>query len=301
MRVLITGGTGLVGKALAMELVGRGHDVTLLSRDPEKAIGLPDGVRIERWDAHTADGWGSLADGAGAIVNLSGENIAAGRWTHERKRRIRESRLNAGQAVVRAIETVPNKPGVVVQASGIGIYGDCGDEEVTEETPAGHDFLAQFAIEWEHSTSRLQNLGVRWLAIRTGVVLSSAGGALGRMILPRYFYARRFGSGLQWFPWIHIADEVGAISFLIENESAYGPFNLSTPNPVTNAMFCERLGKELGRPVPIPIPSSLLSMFLGEMATALLYSQRAVPQRLLQMGFTFRFPGIDLALQDLLR
>lgn len=301
MRVLITGGTGLIGKALAMELVDRGHDVIVLSRDPEKAIGLPDEVRIERWDAHTADGWGSLADGAGAIVNLAGESIAAGRWTHERKRRIRDSRLNAGQAVVRAIETVTNKPGVVVQASGIGIYGDCGDDEVTEETPAGHDFLAQFAVEWEQSTSRLQNLGVRWLAIRTGVVLSSAGGALGRMILPRYFYARRIGSGLQWFPWIHIADEVGAISFLIENEAACGPFNLSVPNLVTNAMFCERLGKELGRPVPIPLPSSLLSMFLGEMSTALLYSQRAVPQRLLQMGFTFRFPGIDLALQDLLR
>ena len=300
MRVLITGGTGLIGKALAIELVGRGHDVTLLSRDPEKAIGLPDEVRIERWDAHTADGWGSLADGAGAIVNLAGESIAAGRWTHERKRRIRESRLNAGQAIVRAIETVPNKPGLVVQASGIGIYGDCGDDEVTEETRPGHDFLAQFAIEWEQSTSSLQNLGVRWLAIRTGVVLSSAGGALGRMILPRYFYAKRFGSGLQWFPWIHIADEVGAISFLIENGAACGSFNLSAPNPVTNAMFCERLGKELGRPVPIPIPSSLLSMFLGEMSTALLYSQRAVPQRLLQMDFTFRFPGIDLALQDLL-
>lgn len=301
MRVLITGGTGLIGKALATELLGRGHGVTLLSRNPEKAIGLPDGVRIERWDAHTADGWCSLADGAGAIVNLAGENIAAGRWTNERKRRIRESRLNSGQAIVRAIETVTNKPGVVVQASGIGIYGDCGDEGVTEETPPGHDFLAQFAVEWEQSTSRLQNLGVRWLAIRTGVVLSSAGGALGRMILPRYFYARRIGSGLQWFPWIHIADEVGAISFLIENEAACGPFNLSVPNPVTNAMFCERLGKELGRPVPIPIPSFMLSMFLGEMSTALLYSQRAVPQRLLQMGFTFRFPGIDQALQDLLR
>jgi uncharacterized protein (TIGR01777 family) len=301
MRVLITGGTGLVGKALAVNLVGIGHDVIVLSRDPEKSIGLPNEVRIEHWNAHTADGWSSLANGAGAIVNLAGENIAAGRWTHERKRRIRESRLNAGQAVVRAIETAPNKPQVVVQASGIGIYGDCGDEEVTEETPPGHDFLAQFAVEWEQSTSSLQNLGIRWLAIRTGVVLSSAGGALGRMMLPRYFYARRFGNGLQWFPWIHIADEVGAIIFLIENEAACGSFNLSAPNPVTNAMFCERLGKELGRPVPIPIPSSLLSMFLGEMSTALLYSQRPVPQRLLQMGFTFRFPGIDLALQDLLR
>jgi len=146
MRVLITGGTGLIGKALAMDLVGRGHDVIVLSRDPEKAIGLPDEVRIERWDAHTADGWGSLVDGAGAIVNLAGENIAIGRWTHERKRRIRESRLNAGQAVVQAIETVSNKPQVVIQASGIGFYGDCGDEEVTEETPSGHDFLAKFAV-----------------------------------------------------------------------------------------------------------------------------------------------------------
>ena len=301
MRILITGGTGIIGRALAIHLVGRGHHVIVLSREPEKSTGLPDEVRIERWDALTANGWGSLADGAGALVNLAGENMAAGRWTPERKRHIRESRLNAAKAVVQAIETVTNKPRVVVQASGIGFYGDCGDDEVTEKTPPGNDFLARFAVEWERSTSHLQDLGVRWLAIRTGVVLSSEGGALGRMILPiRYFYVRRFGSGCQWFPWIHIADEVAAIRFLIENEAAHGPFNLAAPNPVTNAVFSKRLGEGLGRSVPIPIPSLLLRMFLGEMATVLLYGQRAVPQRLSQMGFTFRFPDIDIALQDLL-
>jgi len=302
MRILITGGTGLIGRALAKDLADRGHDVIVLSRNPEKAAGLPDKVRLGNWDARTAGGWGSLVDGAGAIVNLAGENIAAGRWTIRRKRRIRMSRLNAGKAVVQAVEAAAHKPNLVIQASGVGFYGDRADQEVTEETPSGNDFLAQVAVEWERSTSSLDELGIRWVSIRTGVVLSSKGGALERMILPiGPFYASRFGSGRQWLPWIHIADEVGAIRFLIENETAQRPFNLCAPNPATNAMFCRLLAEELGRLVPIPIPALLLRIFLGEMATALLYGQKAIPQRILQMGFSFRFPHAGAALQDLVQ
>ena len=277
MRVLITGGAGLIGRALAANLIGDGHDVVVLSRDPQTAAGL--------------------------IINLAGENIAAGRWTPQRKRRIRDSRLSAGRAVVQAVEAAARRPGVVIQASGVGFYGNCSDdEEVTEETPPGDDFLAQLAIEWEGSTSCVRELGVRWVAIRTGVVLSTEGGAMARMMLPvRLLSAGRFGSGRQWFPWIHIADEVDAIRFLIENEAASGPFNLVATNPVTNAEFARNLGRELGRSLLVPVPALALRILLGEMATALLGGQRAVPRRLLQMGFTFRFQDVGTALRDLLR
>jgi len=302
IRVLITGGTGLIGRALSASLVDDGHEVIVLSRRPERASGLPDGVRVEGWDAHTAEGWGTLVSGAGAIVNLAGENIAAGRWTASRKRRILESRVNAGKAVVEAVESATRKPGVVVQASGVGYYGSCGDEEVTEETPAGDDFLAQLAVAWEASSAGVEAWGVRRAIARTGVVLSMQGGALPRMLLPfRLFLGGRLGSGRQWFPWIHVADEVDVIRFLIDNESAGGPFNLTAPNPVTNAEFSRTVGRQLRRPAFMPIPAFVLRLLFGEMATALLDGQRATPQRLLQLGFTFRFPQAHSALQDVLR
>ncbi|UCC60189.1 MAG: TIGR01777 family oxidoreductase [Dehalococcoidia bacterium] len=301
MRIVITGGTGLIGRALSADLANDGHDVVVLSRYPGRDAGLPGEVRIERWDGRTAGEWSSLVDGADAVVNLAGENIAARRWSSTHKRLIRDSRLCSGGAVFAAIEAAKHKPRVVIQASGIGYYGDCGDEEVTEETAPGQDFLAQLAVEWESSTSRLQEMGVRWVAIRTGIVLSMEGGALSRMIFPVPFLnAGRFGSGRQWFPWIHIADEVEAIRFLIENEAAGGPFNLASPNPVTNAGFARSLGKQLGRPLLMPAPAPLLRVMLGEMAAALLHGQRAVPGRLLQMGYTFQFTDCDSALRNLL-
>jgi len=274
----------------------------VLSRHPGRGTGLPDGVRVERWDAHTAEGWGSLVDNVDAIVNLAGENIAAGRWTAKRKHRILESRLNAGRALVQAVESATHKPRVIIQASGIGYYGPCGNEEITEEIPAGKDFLAQVAVEWEASTARVEALGVRRAIARTGVVLSIKGGALPRMLLPfRLFLGGRLGSGQQWLPWIHMADEVGAIRFLIDNDAASGPFNLTAPNPLTNADFSRIAGRHLRRPAFIPIPAFVLRLLFGEMATLLLYGQRAVPQRLLQLGFTFQFTEADSALQDVLR
>lgn len=301
MRVLIVGGSGLIGRALATDLARNGNEVIILSRRPERVLGLPAGVRAAKWDGRSTEGWQSLAEDATAIVNLAGENIGSGRWTDDRKRAIRQSRLNAGQAVVQAVKAAANKPWVVIQASGIGYYGACGDEEITEETPSGHDFLAQLAMDWESSTASLEALGVRRVVIRTGVVLSTKGGAFTRVLLPfRFFVGGRLGSGWQWFPWIHIADEVGAISFLIEDEAANGPFNLTAPFPLTNAEFIRLLGQQLRRPSLMPTPEFALRLLFGEMATVLLDGQRAIPQRLLERGFTFRFPRAGPALRNLL-
>lgn len=301
MRVIITGGSGLIGRALSANLVRDGNEVIILSRQPERVIGLPAGVTAKWWDGRTAEGWHSLAEGADAIVNLAGEDISSKRWSDERKRAIRQSRLNASQAVVQAVKTAANKPAVVIQASGIGYYGPGGDEEIPEETPPGHDFLAQLATDWEASTASLESLGVRRVVIRTSVVLSAAGQALPRMLLPfKLFLGGRLGSGRQWFPWIHIADEAGAIRFLIENKAARGPFNLTAPVPLNNADFSRLLGRQLRRPALIPTPAFALRLAFGEMSTILLDGQRAIPKRLLQLGYTFRFPEAGPALKDLL-
>jgi len=301
MRVLITGGTGLIGRALSADLAADAHQVIVLSRSPERASGLPAGVRAERWDAQTADGWVHLADGADAIVNLAGENIGAGRWTDERKQRILNSRLDAGQAVVQATELASQKPGVVIQASGIGYYGPRGKEELDETAKPGGDWLAQIAVQWEDSTLPVEDMGVRRAIIRTGVVLDAKDGALPRMVQPfRLYVGGPLGGGQQWFPWIHLVDEVAAIRFLIEIPEASGPFNLVAPNPATNGQVSRALGRVLGRPAFMPIPGLALRLMFGEMATLLLDGQRAVPRRLLDLGFQFRYLIVEAALKDVL-
>ena len=303
MRVIITGGTGLIGRALVADLLRDGHEVIVLSRRPDAyRERMPAGACLERWDGHTAAGWGHLVEGADAVINLAGENIAAGRWTAERKQRIRESRVNAGRAVTEAITAASHKPRVLVQASAVGYYGPRGDEEVDEDTPPGDDFLGRVAVEWEASTAAVEEQGVRRVVIRTGIVLTPEGGALGRMLLPfRLGLGGPFGSGRQWFPWIHIADEVGAIRFLIENEATRGPYNLTAPNPVRQKEFARALGRALRRPAFLPVPAFALRLLFGEMADALLTGQRAIPRRLLEAGYTFRFPTLETALRNLLQ
>ncbi|MDQ7029031.1 MAG: TIGR01777 family oxidoreductase [Ardenticatenia bacterium] len=302
MRVLITGGTGLLGRALSASLAAQGHEVIVLSRSPAQHAGrMPGGVRLRAWDAHSAKGWTDVADGAGAIVNLAGENIAAGRWTPERKRRIRESRLNAGRAVVEAVSLATQKPKVVVQASAVGFYGPAGNEELTEEAPPGHDFLAQVCVAWEASTAPVEQEGVRRVILRTGIVLSTDGGALPRMMPPfKLGLGGPLGNGQQWLPWIHIRDHVRAVRFLIEHEESHGPYNLSAPTPVRNVEFTRALGRVLGRPTFMRVPAIGLRLLFGEMATVLLGGQRAVPRRLLEAGFTFEFTQVEAALRDLL-
>ena len=310
MRVIITGGTGLIGRALAESLATDQHEAIVLSRTPERATSLPRGVRAERWDGRTADGWGQLADGADAIVNLAGETIGGEnmwalvtkRWTPDRKRLIRDSRVNAGAAVTQAVEAAQHKPRVVIQSSAVGYYGAHHDEEITEETPVGLDPMAQICLDWEAATAKVEAMGVRRAVIRTaGMALSTRGGTLPFMMLPfKLFVGGPLGSGKQWISWIHIADEVRAIRFLIENPAASGAFNLCSPNPLRNADFGRVLGRVMRRPSYFPVPAFAMRLMMGEKATLVLDGQRQVPKRLQKMGFQFHFPEADAALKDLI-
>jgi hypothetical protein len=307
MHVIITGGTGLIGRALTAELAGAGYKVVILSRRPERVHGLPSHARAQRWDGRTAHGWGGLADGAEAIVNLAGENLAGeaffpSRWTAARKEKIVRSRLDAGRAVVEAVEAAAVKPRVVIQSSGIGAYGPHQDEELSEDAPFGSDFLATLAVQWEASTASVESLGVRRAVMRTGAVLSTAGGALTRWLLPfRLFAGGWFGNGRQWLSWIHLADQVAATRFLVENPAANGVFNLTAPQPLTSRDFGRAIGRVMGRPAFLPVPAFAMRLAFGEVATVVLDGQRVLPQRLLDLGFSFRFPDADSALRDLLK
>ncbi len=301
MRVIITGGTGLIGRALAASLAGDGHEVIVLSRNPGRAKGLPPGVRAIGWDGASAQGWGQWVDGAAAIVNLAGENLAEGRWTPERRRRIQGSRQRAGHAVMQALEAAAARPAVLIQASAVGYYGPHDDEFVDEGMPPGRNYQAEVCQVWEASTARAEQLGVRRAVIRTGVVLSRQGGALPRMLLPFHFFVGGpLGSGRQWFPWIHLADEVAAIRFLIDRADAQGPFNLCAPNPVTNAELAKTIGRTLHRPALIPVPAFVLRLLFGEMAAVLLEGQREQPAALLRLGYQFGYPALAPALADVL-
>ncbi len=234
------------------------------------------------------------------MVHLAGENIAGGRWSEERKRRIRGSRVRSSAAVAEAFRRLERRPPVLIQASAVGYYGARGDERLDERAQAGDDFLGRVCSAWEEASAAVEELGVRRAVLRTGIVLSTTGGALPRMLLPfRLFAGGPVGSGEQWFPWIHIEDEVGAIRFLLERESASGPFNLTAPNPLTNRDFSRVLGRVLRRPSLLPTPAFALRLLFGEMSTLLLDGQRAIPSRLLEEGYGFRFPKAEEALRDL--
>lgn len=307
MRVIITGGTGLIGQALTQSLTQDGHEVIVLTRNPEQATGLPASATAVKWDARTANGWGHLADGAWAIVNLAGAGIAGDgllpqRWSERRKQILRDSRLHSAAAVMTAIAAATQKPAVLLQASAVGYYDVHTDErDVTESAPPGQGFLPQLCVAWEASSDAAVDYGVRRVALRTGLVLSKEGGILPRTALPfRLFVGGPMGSGQQWMPWIHIEDQVRAMRFLLENDNASGPYNLSAPTPVRNKAFGQAIGRALGRPAFLPLPAFALKLALGELAHTLLTGQRAVPQRLQAAGFQFHYTDIDKTMQDLL-
>lgn len=308
MQVLITGGTGFIGAELARQLIGAGHGVLLPCRNPARAQARlfgggekPATVDLASWDGRDAQALAGLMRGAGAVVNLLGENIVARRWSADQMRRIRDSRVVAGRAVVDAFRAADERPGVLVQASATGFYGDRGDEILDEAAAPGKGFLAETCLAWEASTKEVEDLGVRRAVVRTGVVLGR-GGALEKMIAPfRFFLGGPLGSGKQWMSWIHLADEVAAIKWLVERPEAAGVYNLTAPNPLTNKEFCRALGKALRRPCLMPAPGFALKLALGRMAEELLlFGQRVLPARLTSQGFGFAFARADQALQDIL-
>ncbi len=299
-RILIAGGTGFLGRPLAATLARNGYEVVVLTRDPATAKPIAGG-RLAAWDGSTAEGWGALADGAYAIVNLAGDNIGEGRWTQAKKQRVIASRLHAGAAIVAAVSAARRKPAVLLQASAVGYYGDRADEELADDAPAGSGFLAETCVAWEASTAAVEAQGVRRAVARTGVVLDMAGGALPKIALPyRLGAGGPMGTGRQWMPWIHLHDEIAALAFLLETATARGAFNVCAPHPLRNAELGQEIGRVLHRPSLLPAPTFALRLALGEMSALVLQSQRCIPAKLLALGFTFRFPEAAAALRDAL-
>jgi uncharacterized protein (TIGR01777 family) len=300
MRIVIAGGSGFLGSALARSLASAGHRVQILTRRPA-SVAHPDHIT---WTPDgTAGGlWTAPCSGADAIVNLAGESIAAGRWTPRRKMQLRDSRILATRSLARFVADSEQPPAVFASASAIGIYGDRGGETLTESSGPGGDFLAELAREWEREALAVQGDRTRVVLLRTGIVLDPREGALAKMLAPfRLFAGGPFGSGRQFMSWIHRDDWVSLARWAVETPGARGPLNLTAPGPVTNADFARALGRALKRPAILPAPGFALKLALGEMAAPLLlYSQRVVPARALEGGFRFAHPDLDEALADLL-
>ncbi len=299
MNVLITGGTGMIGAALAKSLLADGHTVWILSRSAH-AERLPAGARLLQWDGRTTHGWGEIVSEMDAVVNLAGATIGQWPWTAARKRLLIESRVQPSQAVAQAIQAASPRPRVLVQASGINYYGLRGDERIGEDAPPGGDFLARLAIAWEEASRPVEALGVRRVVIRTAIVLDAHTGVLPLMALPvRLFAGGPLGNGRQGLPWIHLRDQVGAMRFVLENEQAHGAFNFCAPEVVSNAQFIRTLANVLKRPYWLPAPAFALRLVLGDMSETLLHGQFAEPRRLLAAGYRFAFPLLADALRDI--
>jgi len=296
LHVAVTGASGLIGSLLIPVLTAGGHRVTRVVRHPP-------GPGEIRWDPGGPGLHPALLRGVDAVVHLAGENIAGGRWTAARKHRILESRRLGTRLLAEAIARAPDRPRVLVSASAIGIYGDRGDELLTEASPPGGGFLPEVARVWEAETHPAEAAGVRVVRLRIGLLLSLAGGLLRRMLPPfRLGIGGRLGSGTAWMSWISADDLVGAFEHVMTMESIRGPVNAVGPAPVRNAEFTRELGRALGRPTLIPVPRAALRLLFGQMADeAILASARVVPGVLLESGYRFHHPTLGAALAHVLR
>jgi uncharacterized protein (TIGR01777 family) len=296
MHILLTGGTGLIGRQLCRHWSGQGHRLTVWSRKPEK-VAKTCGAQV-RGIARLEDLGQEPVD---AIVNLAGAPIADRPWTHKRKALLWSSRITLTETLLAWLERREQKPRVLISGSAVGWYGDGGERELTEDSgPVSEDFASQLCIAWEETAQRAEALGIRVILIRTGLVLSAEGGFLSRLLLPfKLGLGGPIGNGRQWMPWIHIDDQIALIDFLLHRNEASGPYNACAPKPVRNREFAKTLGSVLHRPAFMPMPAFALKVGLGELSLLLLGGQRATPVRLLQAGFTFQFTDLRAALDDL--
>jgi uncharacterized protein (TIGR01777 family) len=294
LRIAVTGASGLLGRQLVPFLTTGGHQVTPLVRSAPREGEV-------RWDPKRPWNAGAL-DGYDAVIHLAGEAIAGGRWTAERKGRIRRSRVEGTGSLVAALAALPRPPRTLISASAMGIYGDRGDRPLTEEAMDGTDFLAEVAQGWEHEAGALAKAGTRVVNFRFGVLLSPAGGALAKMLPPMMAGAGgKLGSGKQWMSWLALDDAIYLVHRALLDERYQGAINAATPSPMTNADFTDTLGAVVRRPTLLPVPALALRLLFGEMATGtILASQRMVPARLQQLGFEWRYPTLEGALKHLL-
>jgi uncharacterized protein (TIGR01777 family) len=300
MRLLISGGTGMIGTLLVTRLLEKGHEISILTRKNRENNNLSN-LRYLYWDGSSLGDWCEQINHVDAIINLAGENIGLKRWSDKRKQQITESRINAGRILTEAIKKATNYPKVFVQASAIGYYGTKVPGILTEESPNGDDFLADLSQKWERSSYEIESLGIRRIVIRTGVVLSKNDGALNRMLLPfKLFVGGPIGSGRQIISWIHPEDEIAAIEFLLEKEETSGAYNLTAQESISNAAFGRLLAKTIHRPYWFPVPGMALRLLLGEMSTLVLNGQNVAPKRLIEAGFQFKFGQLNGALKNLM-
>jgi len=316
MRVFLTGGTGLIGRRLVQKLIERGDRPVVLSRQADKARLNPalKGAEVVQGDPTVSGGWETAVDGSDAVINLVGHNIFAERWTAEVKRKIRDSRVYGTEGVVAAISRASNRPKALVQASAIGYYGPHGDEELTESSPSGTDFLAVVCREWEDAAKAVETLGTRLATIRVGVVLSREGGAL-KVLTPIFKYlpggaapvgsaGGLLASGQQWMSWIHIDDIVGIFLMALDNAEAKGPINGTAPRPERNVDFSRALAGALRKGfwppfLPFGPPDLVMSVVLGDVAQIVTKGQKVLPAKAQSLGYAFQFPDLESALRDL--
>lgn len=298
MRILITGASGLIGKAIAATLREKGNELILASRSE------PAAAEDIRWDAQTGFSVEDLPrlEGLDVVIHLAGESVSGLRWTEDKKKAIRDSRVDGTRTMIETFAKLKTKPRMFITASAVGFYGDRGDEELTETSAAGDNFLSDVCREWEAESRRAEDLGIRTVLLRTGIVLSKNGGALAAMLLPfKLGVGGVVGSGEQWMSWIALDDVVGIIEFAIENENLRGAVNVTSPNPVKNAEFTGTLGEVLYRPTILPLPGFAVNLVFGEMGDALLLaSSKVFPKRLLDAGFQFQYADLKPALTHVL-
>ena len=297
MRLVVTGATGFIGTVLCARLLQQGHTLTLFTRVSPRDAGTA-AKRWVQWTPGALGEWGAALEGVDGVIHLAGEPIAARKWNDIQRRRIEKSRVDGTNSLVQAIAKAEPKPTFLISASAVGYYGPRGDELITEDSPPGDDFLSAVCRAWEEEAKKAERLGLRVVRLRTGVVLGSGGGALTKMAQPfKFFVGGPLGSGRQWMSWIQLEDHVRLILELIDNAQANGPVNATAPNPVRNKEFCQTLGKVLRRPCWAPVPGFALRLALGEMAEMLLTGQRVMPAAAQKLGFQFRYPNLEEALQ----
>src|SRR5262245_28973569 len=306
MRVFVTGGTGLIGTRLVRRLRERGDEVLVLTRRPPAARDrFGQDVEVVEGDPTQMGPWMDAIDRCDAVFNLAGENVFAHRWSTKFKELLRDSRLRGTENVVRALAKNPRRPGgepkILVNASAIGYYGPHGDEELTEDSAPGSDFLAVLCIDWEKAALEARKDGVRVALVRVGIVLDKGGGALAQMLTPfKLFVGGKVGSGRQWMSWIHHDDIVGLFPLALDDGRASGPLNGTAPNPVTNKGCSKALGRALHRPAILPTPRLALRVVLGEVANVVATGQRVLPHVPFTLGYSFKFPTVDAALSAII-
>lgn len=297
MRLVITGASGFIGSALCDKLLAQGHALTLFTRGSPRDANTGT-KRWLHWTPGALREWDVALDGADGVINLAGEPIAEKKWTPNQRRRIEKSRIDATHSLVQACAKAKLRPQFLINASAVGYYGPHGDEMITEEIAPGNDFLSVLCRDWEEEAKKAEELGVRVVRLRIGIVLGHGGGALGKMALPfKYFVGGALGSGQQWMSWIHLEDLVGLIWQAIDDPRTAGPVNATAPNPVRNKEFCQTLAKVMHRPCWATVPGFALRMALGDMAEMLLTGQRVIPAVAEKSGYRFRYPTLEPALQ----